>query len=89
MIPDSTNAASIEQTLLFTVGCGWVQRDCGQVEEVYPGDVVWFSPGERHWHGATATTAMTLMDVQAQRCAQLIRKKGDQIGGLPNRESRE
>ena len=47
------------QTLLITGGCGWVQREGGAVEEVHPGDVVWFSPGERHWHGATATTAMT------------------------------
>ena len=54
------------QTLLITAGCGWVQRDGGQVEEVYPGDVVWFSPGERHWHGATATTAMTHIAIQEQ-----------------------
>jgi quercetin dioxygenase-like cupin family protein len=47
------------QTLIVTTGCGWVQRDGGPVEEIRPGDVVWFSPGEKHWHGATATTAMT------------------------------
>ena len=54
------------QTLLITAGCGWVQREGGAVEEVYPGDVVWFSPGERHWHGATATTAMTHIAIQEQ-----------------------
>ena len=54
------------QTLLITTGCGWVQREGGPVEEVHPGDVVWFSPGERHWHGATATTAMTHIAIQEQ-----------------------
>ena len=54
------------QTLLITAGCGWVQREGGPVEEVHPGDVVWFSPGERHWHGATATTAMTHIAIQEQ-----------------------
>ena len=52
------------QTLIVTFGCGWVQRDGGQKEEIRPGDVVWFEPGERHWHGATATTAMTHIAVQ-------------------------
>lgn len=47
------------QTLIITAGCGWVQREGGPVEEVRPGDVVWFSPDEKHWHGATPTTAMT------------------------------
>jgi quercetin dioxygenase-like cupin family protein len=47
------------QTLIVTAGCGWVQREGGPVEEIRPGDVVWFSPGEKHWHGATATTGMT------------------------------
>ncbi|MGC2078772.1 MAG: cupin domain-containing protein [Xanthobacteraceae bacterium] len=46
------------QTLIVTAGCGWVQRDGGPVEEIRPGDVVWFLPGEKHWHGATPTTAM-------------------------------
>ena len=54
------------QTLLITAGCGWVHREGGQVEEVHPGDVVWFSSGERHWHGATATTAMTHIAIQEQ-----------------------
>ncbi len=47
------------QTLIVTVGCGWVQREGGPIEEIRPGDVIWFSPGEKHWHGATATTGMT------------------------------
>ena len=47
------------QTLIVTFGCGWVQREGGPVEMIRPGDVVWFEPGEKHWHGATSTTAMT------------------------------
>nr|WP_106858416.1 cupin domain-containing protein [Caballeronia novacaledonica] len=47
------------QTLIVTAGVGWVQRDGGPVEEIRPGDIVWIAPNERHWHGATATTAMT------------------------------
>jgi len=48
----------------LTTGCGWVQRDGGPVEEIRPGDVVWFPPGEKHWHGATRTTAMTHIAIQ-------------------------
>jgi len=47
------------QTLIVTAGLGWVQRDGGPVEEIRPGDIVWIPPGEKHWHGATATIAMT------------------------------
>ncbi len=47
------------QTLIVTFGLGWVQREGGPVEEIRPGDVVWFEPDEKHWHGATATTAMS------------------------------
>jgi quercetin dioxygenase-like cupin family protein len=47
------------QTLIVTAGLGWVQRVGGPVEEIRPGDVVWIPPGEKHWHGATPTTAMT------------------------------
>jgi quercetin dioxygenase-like cupin family protein len=47
------------QTLIVTAGCGLVQRWGGPVEEIRPGDVVWFPPGEKHWHGAAPTTAMT------------------------------
>jgi quercetin dioxygenase-like cupin family protein len=52
------------QTLIVTAGCGRVQREGGPVEEVRPGDVVWFAPGEKHWHGATATTGMTHIALQ-------------------------
>ncbi len=52
------------QTLIVTSGAGWVQREGGAVEEIRPGDVVWFPPGEKHWHGATATTAMTHIAIQ-------------------------
>ena len=52
------------QTLIITAGFGWVQTEGGQIEEVRPGDVVWFPPGEKHWHGATPTTAMTHIAVQ-------------------------
>ena len=47
------------QTLIVTSGCGWAQHWGGPVEEIRPGDVIWFAPGEKHWHGATPTTAMT------------------------------
>lgn len=47
------------QTLIVTAGCGRVQRWGGPIEEIRPGDVVWFAPGEKHWHGAGPTTAMT------------------------------
>jgi quercetin dioxygenase-like cupin family protein len=52
------------QTLIVTFGTGWVQRAGGPVEEIHPGDLVWFEPGEKHWHGATATTAMTHIAIQ-------------------------
>ena len=52
------------QTLIITAGFGWVQRDGGPIEEVRPGDIVWFPPGLKHWHGATPTTAMTHTAVQ-------------------------
>ena len=52
------------QTLIVTFGCGRVQREGGPIEEVRPGDVVWFDPGERHWHGASPTTAMTHIAIQ-------------------------
>ena len=52
------------QTLIITSGLGWVQRDGGPIQEVRPGDVVWFPPGLKHWHGATPTTAMTHIAIQ-------------------------
>ncbi|MHC2620261.1 quercetin dioxygenase-like cupin family protein [Bradyrhizobium huanghuaihaiense] len=52
------------QTLIVTAGLGWVQREGGPVEEIRPGDVVWFPPGLKHWHGASPTTAMTHIAIQ-------------------------
>lgn len=52
------------QTLIVTAGCGWVQREGAQIEDIQPGDVVWFAPGEKHWHGASPTTAMSHIAVQ-------------------------
>ncbi len=52
------------QTLIVTSGKGWVQRWGGPVEEVLPGDVVWFPPGEKHWHGATPANGMTHLAIQ-------------------------
>ncbi len=52
------------QTLIVTAGLGWVQTEGGPIEEVRPGDVVLFPPGEKHWHGATPTTAMTHIAMQ-------------------------
>jgi len=47
------------QTLIITAGLGWVQTEGGSIEEVRPGDVVWFPPGEKHWHGAKKDTALS------------------------------
>ncbi|GBQ82996.1 (R)-mandelonitrile lyase [Gluconobacter albidus] len=55
------------QTLIVTAGCGWVQREGGPVEEIRPGDTVWFAPDEKHWHGATATTAMSHIAIQEKQ----------------------
>jgi quercetin dioxygenase-like cupin family protein len=52
------------QTLIVTFGLGWVQSEGGPIEEVRPGDVVWFPPDEKHWHGATPATAMTHIAIQ-------------------------
>lgn len=60
------------QTLIVTAGCGWVQREGGPVEEIHPGDVVWFPPGEKHWHGATPTTAMTHIAIQEQLDGKVV-----------------
>ena len=52
------------QTLIITSGLGWVQREGGPIEEVRPGDVVWFLPDLKHWHGATPATGMTHIVIQ-------------------------
>jgi quercetin dioxygenase-like cupin family protein len=52
------------QVLVVTAGCGRAQREGGPIEEIRPGDVVVFAPGEKHWHGAAPTTAMTHIAIQ-------------------------
>jgi quercetin dioxygenase-like cupin family protein len=52
------------QTLIVTAGFGRVQREGGPIEEIRPGDIVWFEPGEKHWHGAGPETAMTHIAIQ-------------------------
>ena len=66
------------QTLIVTAGCGWAQREGGPVEEIRPGDVVWFPPGEKHWHGATPKTAMSHIAIQEklERLARRLDGKG-------------
>ena len=60
------------QTLIVTAGCGWVQRWDGPIEEIRPGDVVWVSPGEKHWHGATPTTGMTHIAIQEKKDGKVV-----------------
>ncbi len=60
------------QTLIIASGYGRVQRWGGPVEEVHPGDVVWFAPGEKHWHGAAPATAMTHMAVQEELDGEVV-----------------
>ena len=55
------------QTLIVTSGLGRAQREGGPIEEIRPGDVVWFPPGEKHWHGASPTTAMTHIAIQERQ----------------------
>lgn len=54
------------QTLIVTAGSGLAQREGGPIEEIRPGDVVRFPPGEKHWHGAAPTTSMTHIAIQEQ-----------------------
>src|SRR5271154_1055918 len=60
------------QTLIVTAGCGWIQQEGGPVEEIHPGDVIWFPPGVRHWHGATAITAVTHIAIQEQLDGKVV-----------------
>lgn len=60
------------QTLIVTAGCGLVQREGGPIEEIRPGDVVWFPPGEKHWHGAAPTTAMTHIAIQEAKDGKVV-----------------
>jgi quercetin dioxygenase-like cupin family protein len=60
------------QTLIVTDGCGRAQRAGGAIEEIRPGDVIWFSPNERHWHGASPTTAMTHIAIQESLDGKMV-----------------
>ncbi|MGB7233199.1 MAG: cupin domain-containing protein [Candidatus Acidiferrum sp.] len=60
------------QTLIVTAGCGWAQRWGGSVEQIRPGDAVWFQPGEKHWHGATSSTAMTHIAIQEKLDGKVV-----------------
>jgi quercetin dioxygenase-like cupin family protein len=58
--------------LIITSGIGWVQQEGGQVEEVRPGDVVWFPPNTRHWHGASPTNGMTHIAIQEKKDGKVV-----------------
>lgn len=60
------------QTLLVTAGIGWAQRDGAPRQEIRPGDIVCFAPGERHWHGATSTSALTHIAIQEKLDGKLV-----------------
>ena len=60
------------QTLIVTTGAGRAQRWGGPIEEIRPGDVVWFAPGEKHWHGAAATTAITHIAMQERLEGKMV-----------------
>lgn len=76
------HAHALGQTLIVTAGCGWVQRWGGSIEEIHPGDVIWFAPGEKHWHGATATIAMTHIAI----VEKLEGKKSDWMEKVSNEQ---
>ena len=78
------------QILIVTAGCGRVQRWNGSVEEIRPGDVVWFPPGEKHWHGAAPTTAMTHIAIVEHRdgnSADWMEKVTDEQYGADKKSS--
>jgi quercetin dioxygenase-like cupin family protein len=60
------------QTLIVTAGHGWAQREGASIEEIRPGDVVWFAPGEKHWHGASPNTAMTHIAIQEKLDGKMV-----------------
>src|SRR6478672_2804002 len=60
------------QTLIVTCGVGRVQRWGSPIEEIRPGDVVWFPPGEKHWHGASPTKAMTHIAIQEAQNGKVV-----------------
>ena len=62
----------LSQTLIVTSGVGWVQCSGSPISEVRPGDVVWFAPEEKHWHGATPTTGMTHIAIQEALSGKVV-----------------
>jgi quercetin dioxygenase-like cupin family protein len=69
------------QILIVTAGCGRVQREGGPIEEIRPGDVVWIPPDEKHWHGATPTTAMShiaIVEELNDSLGDILEKVGDE-----------
>src|SRR5690242_21697714 len=60
------------QTLIVTAGLGRAQREGGPIEEIRPGDVVWFAPGEKHWHGAAPDCAMTHIAIAEMRDGKAV-----------------
>jgi quercetin dioxygenase-like cupin family protein len=66
------HAHPLGQTLIVTAGLGWAQKDGEAVREIRPGDVVWFAPGEKHWHGASATTAMSHIAIQEKLDGKVV-----------------
>ncbi len=60
------------QTLIVTAGLGWVQREDGPIEEIYPGDVVWFEPEEKHWHGASSNKAVSHIAIQEEVNGEVV-----------------
>ena len=60
------------QTLIVISGTGWVQREGGPIEEINPGDVVWFEPEEKHWHGASANKAMSHIAIQEEKDGKVV-----------------
>lgn len=78
------------QTLIVTAGQGWVQVGGGPVETIRPGDVVWFAPGEKHWHGATRATAVTHIALQEKLEGQAVEwlepVSDEQYGASPDAE---
>jgi quercetin dioxygenase-like cupin family protein len=79
------------EVLIVTAGCGWAQREGGPIEEINLGDVVWFEPGEKHWHGASPTTAMTHIAItealDGKNTAWLEKITEEEYGSGPRRES--
>jgi quercetin dioxygenase-like cupin family protein len=73
------------QTLVVTFGCGRAQRWGGPIEEIRPGDVIWFAPGEKHWHGAAPATTMTHIAIQEKLDGRAVdwleQVSGEQYGG--------